>query len=396
MAYQPPSFKNIKEAIRLREKTSGHSVFGPSQIKRIMECPASFRETLKRPLRPSGKAAQHGTMLHDVMEQLLNSVHPKAYRHHTLFRKLDENDQHLVDLSMDFILPSIENNAYFTERHVSLKSHGIPEIEGTVDLVVRYPDQTVTICDWKFGGTPVFVDNNPQLKCYALGTLIELYPDAPYIDTIIAQPALGYFQTYRYDAEELMLFASELKLVIKQALSPKAEYRPTREACKFCAAKMDCRPRMEKSIQDSKDIFSAVKEVQNVNSIVPIGELVDILDKLQEVEAVASDLRKHFHAEIHEGRSVPGYKLVHGRGSRQFVDEAKAFQWLMSYGNVERDKLYEIKPKTVAKIEKVIGAKMKKDPDFKKLVKTIPGKPQLVKEDDKREAIKPTSVFEGV
>jgi len=404
MAYNPPAFKNIKESIRLREKTSGHSVFGPSQISRIIECPASFRENLKRPLRPSGPAAVHGTMLHDIMEHILASIEPSTYDCMSKFQRLPEEDQSAVTDCMEFILPLIQGNAtVHLEKLVSLKSCGIPQIEGTADVVIRYPKtKEVIVLDWKFGGTPVYVDNNTQLKCYGLGALLELYPDAPSITTIIAQPALNYFQSFKYVSHELLAFQDELKEAIKLALSPDAPYSPQRKACQFCSAKVNCRSRIDKAQEDTKEIFRVVKSVKErvsrtTPSVVPIAELVHVLDRLQEVEAVASDLRKYFHSEVHAGRSVPGYKLVNGRGSRKFLNQSKAFYWLIKHCGVKAPKLYNTKPKSVPQVEKVIG-KMKKDPDFKKLYETFPGKPQLVKEDDKREAIKPegTNVFNDI
>lgn len=391
MNTRPPAFKNIKDAIRLREKTSGHSVFGPSQLSRIIECPASFRETLKRPLRPSGAAAVHGTMLHDVMEHILSSLEPDTYEHMSRYQHLPEDDRLLIRDCMDFIQPIAGNSAMRIEEHVTLAPGGIPEVEGTADVVIRYANtKKVAVIDWKFGGTPVFVDNNTQLKSYALGTLLSLYPDAPSITTFIAQPVLGYFQSFEYQAHELIAFQGELQDAIKLALSPDAAYSPQRKACQFCPAKADCRARIDKSAQDAKDIFEVVKHTTR-SSVVPIGELVHVLDKLQEVEALASDLRKYFHSEIHAGRTVPGYKLVNGRGSRKFVNEKGAFDWLTGHAGIDVSKLYTVKSKSVAQVEKLVG-KLKKDEDFRKLYATVPGKPQLVKEDDKRKTVKTEAI----
>ena len=82
---------------------------------------------------------------------------------------------------------------------------------------------------------------------------------------------------------------------------------------------------------------------------------------------------------------VAGWKAVHGRGSRSFTNTDEAIKILIDKGIAE-ELLYERKILTLAQMEKVVGKK-----DFNAMVGDLivmsTGKPTLVVESDKREAI---------
>ena len=98
-----------------------------------------------------------------------------------------------------------------------------------------------------------------------------------------------------------------------------------------------------------------------------------------------SDLQDCALAECLAGKEVPGWKAVEGRGSRDWTDMDQAFDTLKENG-INEAILWERKPLTLAQVEKVVGKK-----DFESYVGSLvvkkPGKPALVKESDKREAI---------
>jgi len=98
-----------------------------------------------------------------------------------------------------------------------------------------------------------------------------------------------------------------------------------------------------------------------------------------------------------KGGDVPGWKAVHGRGSREYADIEAAFTHLKANG-IDEALLYERKPITVAAIEEILKTKQ-----YKELlveaghVFTKPGKPTLASASDKRAAItgeiRPEDVF---
>lgn len=56
-----------KEKIKQYEEITGHSIYGPSGMARIIRCPASVSEALRAPLQRSSSYAEHGTKLHNII-----------------------------------------------------------------------------------------------------------------------------------------------------------------------------------------------------------------------------------------------------------------------------------------------------------------------------------------
>jgi len=114
-------------------------------------------------------------------------------------------------------------------------------------------------------------------------------------------------------------------------------------------------------------------------------EIGQILRKAQELKAWVSDLEEYALSKLLEGGEIPGWKAVEGRSVRQFEDIDKAFEILKANG-IDEALLYERKPITLSAVEKLLGKKR-----FAELLDPLvvkpPGKPTLVPETDKREAI---------
>ena len=97
------------------------------------------------------------------------------------------------------------------------------------------------------------------------------------------------------------------------------------------------------------------------------------------------------------GNEVKVWKAVEGTSRRAWTDQEAAFKAIIDSG-VDEAMLYERKPLTLASVEKMLGKKA--FGQFSEYVCKPPGKPTLVVESDKREAIdnsvKAEKVFEKV
>lgn len=82
------------------------------------------------------------------------------------------------------------------------------------------------------------------------------------------------------------------------------------------------------------------------------------------------------------GKVITGFKVVEGRGSRDWADLDAAFQTLQERG-VEEALLWERKPVTPPALEKALGKKAFAEVTPNLVVKK-PGKPTLVPESDPR------------
>ena len=144
-------------------------------------------------------------------------------------------------------------------------------------------------------------------------------------------------------------------------------------------------------MENAQTIFSAYKELP---SITP-EQLSKALKAAHEYDGYIKALRLHAHAELNSGHPFPEYKLVRGRSTRKWDDEKKAEDWLAEFTAIGEKKLFTpgkfISPAQAEKLDR----SLKKNDDFKGLINKPLGKPMLVDEDDKRDAIEPASAVEA-
>jgi len=90
------------------------------------------------------------------------------------------------------------------------------------------------------------------------------------------------------------------------------------------------------------------------------------------------------HEEIKHGREVPGFKLVEGRSNRAWKDKEHVEELLKKNKKVKSEDMYTKTLKGPAPIEKLLGKDHK---ILKENVHKPEGKPTLVPESDKRDAL---------
>lgn len=260
-------------------------------------------------------------------------------------------------------------------------SDWIPEGFGTADCVMVYGG-TVHVFDFKYGkGVQVDAEQNPQMMLYALGAYRAykmLYPIAQIKMTII-QPRIDHISEWTCTLEELLTFGEEARSKAMLAMEGKGDYHPDEKACRFCRAKAQCRARSDHN----------VKKAFNIGELPPLisaEEAGKRLLELQDVVKYQKDLQDWALSECLAGKDVPGWKAVEGRSTRDWTDMDDAFDKLIKTGITPEEMLYEKKPLTLAQVEKLIGKKEFQDTVGEFVVKKS-GKPTLVKESDKREAI---------
>ena len=205
-----------------------------------------------------------------------------------------------------------------------------------------------------------------------------LYPIAQIKMTII-QPRIDHISEWTCTLEELLTFGEEARSKAMLAMEGKGDYHPDEKACRFCRAKAQCRARSDHN----------VKKAFNIGELPPLisaEEAGKRLLELQDVVKYQKDLQDWALSECLAGKDVPGWKAVEGRSTRDWTDMDDAFDKLIKTGITPEEMLYEKKPLTLAQVEKLIGKKEFQDTVGEFVVKKS-GKPTLVKESDKREAI---------
>lgn len=385
----------VKQQIAIREKETGHSVFGPSSLYRVMACPASVQEALNTdPSEPSIYALK-GTLLHEITQKYIEAAMGGSLNQANALRRNYEDE--ITDEDWDAVL---ECYSYFKiqlatmGRDVSwdleisggLEDWGLPEVFGTADVRMFSPSRNlIKVIDWKFGsGVQVFATNNEQGLAYA--AIAVGYPSTSKVDVEIhvAQPFLDHWDVWDLPYSDLCGWVFDvLDPAIEAAKKPRPEYGPGDKQCRFCPAAMTCRARHDYMHEAAGAIFKAASAIQDGNPV-SLEELVEAHKMFQEYKTYGSQVSDYLHNQIHLGKRVPGMKLVNGRNSRVWEDSARAEASLKALFG---DDAYEKKLLTPAKAEKK-DKSLKKDEVFQALIQVKPGNPQLVDENDPRDAIR--------
>lgn len=293
--------------------------------------------------------------------------------------------QEHTDAYVDFVLEQLDiakqnckDPLVLIEQHVDFSEY-VPDGYGTADCVI-VSDDKLHIIDFKYGmGVLVDATDNPQMKCYALGALAiydSLY-DIKEISMSIFQPRRENMSTWTIPVDELKTWAEEvLKPKAEMAMNGEGEYCPG-EWCTFCRAAVRCRARAEEKLKLAQEEFKRPplltdEEIEEILKVIP-----DLTKWANEIMAYATE------SAVNHGKQWNGFKVVEGRSVRKYTDEdavAKAAKEA-GYKDIYRQSLI-----TLTEMQRLMG-KATFEKVLGDLIYKPPGKPTLVPNSDKREAM---------
>jgi hypothetical protein len=369
-----------------------HALLSASGAHRWLNCTPSARleDTLPD---ESSEDAEAGTLAHEISELKLRKhfIEPmgtrkfnnriKTFKENPLF---EEEMLHHTDTYLEYIqrvVHGFNSPPYIAiERKLNYSSYA-DEGFGTGDCLI-IGGSTLYVIDFKYGkGVPVSAKDNPQMKLYALGAYTEysfLYPIET-VKVVIVQPRLDSISEDTIPVSDLLAWGESIKPIAAKAFAGEGEFVPG-DHCRFCRAKATCRARSEQ--------YSALGDFKGMKPpLISNDEVGAILEKASGLVSWAKALQGYALKEVLSGKPISGWKAVHGRGSRNYVDQDVAFKHLTDNG-IEEAMLYERKPLTVPAVEKILKGKqyaeLLEDPGH--VVKSQ-GSPTLVPESDTRQAI---------
>jgi hypothetical protein len=326
------------------------TIVGGSTAKRVINCPGSVALVAKMPPKPSSVYADTGTLLHNVIadvldgkataQDFLGAVHADV----TLDQDLIDNKLMPALAALNEIDPD-KQMEYETEVIVGFGDL-LPDVFGSADIVGRIGD-TAYIVDWKFGdGVAVDVEENPQLMFYAAAAMRTpvaqwAFEGATKVELVIVQPP--YVKRWETTPRRIQLFEKELMQAVKVAQRPDAPLAQG-DWCRWCAAKAVC-PIMTGAAD--RALVSALKGVD-------VASVSDHLKMADQLEGWIKEVRALAMQTLEAGLPVPGYKLVPKRAVRQWVDEEKAYVAMRDDLGVNEEELTEITILSPAKAEKVL------------------------------------------
>jgi len=356
------------------------NIVGGSTAKRVIACPGSVALVQKMPPKPSSEHADRGTMLHDVISEILGKDLPwdqfigTVYEGQVLTQELfDEKIVVALEL-LDEVDPD-KKMEYEVETRVGFGDL-LPGVFGSTDLVGRIGSRAVVL-DWKFGdGVVVDAENNDQLMFYAAACMRTesaqwAFAGATEVELIIVQPPM--INRWVTTKERIKQFEQELVKAVKAAQSPNAKLQHG-DHCRWCAAKPVC-PKMTGAVDRALQVQLKEIDVDTLGRYLKNADLLE--DWIKDLRGLALQL-------LEKDLPVPGYKLVQKQARRKWTDESKAKEALLEMG-LKESVVVETSVMSPAQAEKALKKRWADLPEG--LVKSESSGTTLASEDDPRPAV---------
>ena len=195
-----------------------------------------------------------------------------------------------------------------------------------------------------------------------------VFDGAATIECIIVQPTRGVSR-WTTTPERIAQFEIELTRAVKKAQLPDAELN-VGDHCRWCAAKPTC-PMFTGAVDRALKIKFDALDNTLIGAYLLNAELLEDWIK---------DLRNLAISTLERGNTVPGYKLVAKRGTRQWVSEDAAKEVLLNI--LDESEVVESSLLSPAKVEKLLKKRAIEMPEG--LVVSISSGNTLASEDDPR------------
>jgi len=334
----------------------------------------------KVPPAPSSSYADEGTLLHEVIAEIMqDGIEPRKFIGRefngiTLTEELYGEKLLPALLLFEELDPDGEMELMI-ETRVSFGQY-LPDVFGSCDILGRIGSRAFVV-DWKFGdGVPVIAEENPQLLFYASAARRTeeakwIFKDVDSIECVIIQPTRG-MSRWVTTPDRLDRFERDLKRAVKIAGQPDAPLKAGAH-CRFCAAKPIC-PILTGEVE---------RAVVTTLQALDVDELGYYLHMAKRLEDWSKDLHKLAQQMLEKDIPVTGWKLVPKRATRQWVDEELAkvelFKHLKESDVIETSLISPAKAETLLKKQRI--------PLPADLVVSVSSGSTLAPEDDPRPAV---------
>lgn len=359
-----------------------HALLSASSSHRWLNCNPSARLEREFADRETIAAAE-GTAAHALAEHKLKRK--LKLRSERPVSPFDTDEMEVcTDDYADFVMEQVTkerrrdpDTQVFIEQRLDFSCY-VPEGFGTGDCLIVSRGR-LHIIDLKYGqGLLVDSEENPQMMLYALAALNQ-YEEQYQIKKVkltIFQPRRDNVSTWETTVAKLKKWATkDLVPKAQKAFRGEGEYCPG-EWCIFCKAAVKCRARAEDKLRLAQSEFK-------MPPLLTDAEIESVLAKLPDIKKWADEIQEYALAKALAGKEWTGFKLVEGRSVRKFTDERAVVKAAneAGYHDIYKQTLISLtemeKLMGKAEFSKVLGA----------LVTKPQGKPTLVPDTDKRQAI---------
>lgn len=362
-----------------------HARLSPSSSGRWMACPRSSDLTRQAPPQESSSASNEGTAAHSLLEKcILEAIEPSEF----LGKEIDGievTDEMVsgVKLAVDYVFKKRQDigGVIEVESYVSLVDIH-PDIWGTLDISIFKSGKRLVIVDYKNGVKVVEARDNRQLLVYALGKAMAVNWDIEDIEVVIIQPNAphneGPIRSWVVGRDYLLNWAPILKEAAR--LTDRSDASLVRgEHCHYCPAKGIC-PKQKEAVEQALTVPVSDSTI----SLPRIASLTDeqiarIVEHQSQIEDFLTEVKSVALHRLENGEKIKGLKLVAGRGSRAWSNEAESEQYLSAQIG---ESAYTKKLISVAQAEKLLPKE-----SLEKFWVKFEGSPTVAAASDRRKEI---------
>lgn len=264
----------------------------------------------------------------------------------------------------------------------------LSQVYGTCDVTMFCPDTgELVILDYKTGkGIEVSPVDNVQMMIYAVGGMALFNKEhiIKKIRIVVSQPRINKERLeWHTTPNNLIMWVHETLTPALEAMSkPGAPKTPGKKQCQWCAIAGTC----DVQRQEMLDMFDSVPEPAQEDDIQVLN---DLLLRHNEFKQWLNQLEGRAQGLMEEGKELPDFKLVRGRGSRAWTDEEAAEKFLMGQ-KLKKEERYTYKLLTPPQAEKVLKNNLKRTVtknNFDRLVDKKEGQVTWALKSDKREEV---------
>ena len=352
-----------------------HALLGASDSASWLNCPQylAMKKALPDTTSPYAEAGRlaHAIAEYKARSYFLDPVGKRTYNAQLKKFKNDPAYDSAMEDATELYLETLKEQAlrFRSKPFIALEvrvdySEFAPEGFGTADCVMIGEDR-IHVFDYKNGaGVPVSAEYNSQMMLYALGALQTFR--AIYGDTIktahltIVQPHAGGVKEWETSVAELTGWGrNTVAPAAQRALEGTGEAAPG-AYCRFCKGQAQCRARIKEVLDQGKYAGAVPAGVSNSDTaqglLLSDAEVGEALQKRERLVETYNGLKDYALSACLDGKTIPGFKAVEGRSSRNWTDVDAAFATLQERGMNEAI-LWERKPVSVAGLEKIVGKK---------------------------------------
>ena len=375
---------------KIDHSARAHAVLSASSSARWLKCPPSAVAATMYPSTGT-EFTREGTLAHEAAEMVARMEfvdhHHKDWEAHPDIADPVERMQtaemlHCAEAYRDYINELItDNNAVvLLEQRLDL-TPWVPDGFGTGDCII-IQGHRLDVVDYKYGqGVAVSAENNSQMRLYGLGALND-FGDIYEIHEVgmhIFQPRLNNISTEVLSTRELLDWGAEISPIAKLASRGEGDYC-SGEHCRFCPHAGQC-PTLAADCRKVVDLDGSFAAVPTMAPWM----IADILKQESIITGWLKAVKERALSQMLSGEEIPGYKVVEGRGSREWESDSAAIEVLTMSGYSPEE--YCTTPELLSpyQLEKSIGKK-KVAELVGALIVTKPGSPTIAPATDKRAA----------